>query len=215
MSPLTQRINEWKQELELDEDNEFLLNGISEGFHLIPPDAPLVPAEMENYVSATCPSARSKVEHTIREEIREGNYVVAKSKPIIVSAIGAVPKPDSDDCSMPEGKCVNSYVPHIDKLRFQSIDDAIKLIDKGYYLAKIDLRHVYRSVPIHPSNYAATGLKWLFEGDSVPTYFIDTRLPFGGRRAPGTFHHLSQSVRHIMLRQGFHSIVVYLDDFSS
>ena len=197
MSPLTQRINKWKQELELDEDNEFLLNGISEGFHLIPPDAPLVPAEMENYVSATCLSARSKVEHTIREEIREGNYVVAKSKPIIVSAIGAVPKPDSDelrlihDCSMPKGKGVNSYVPHIDKLHFQSIDDAIKLIDKGYYLAKIDLRHAYRSVPIHPSNYAATALKWLFEGDSVPTYFVDTRLPFGGRRTPGIFHRSS------------------------
>ena len=47
----------------------------------------------------------------------------------------------------------------------------------------------------------------------MPTYFVDTRLPFGGRRAPGIFHRLSQSVRHIMLRQGFHSIVVYLDDF--
>ena len=117
------------------------------GFHLIPPDAPLVPAEMENYVSATCPSARSKVEHTIREELREGNYVATKSKPIIVSAIGAVPKPDSDelrlihDCSMPKGKGVNSHVPHINKLRFLSIDDAIKLINKGYYLAKNDLRH--------------------------------------------------------------------------
>ena len=159
------------------------------------------------------------MEHTIREEIREGNYVVTKSKPIIVSAIGAVPKPDSDefglihDCSMPKGKGVNSYAPHIDKLCFQSIDDAIKLIDKGYYLAKIDLRHAYRSVPIYPSNYAATGLKWPFEGDSVPTYFVDTRLPFGGRRAPGIFHHLSQSVRCVMLRWGFHSIVVYLDDF--
>ena len=111
------------------------------------------------------------------------------------------------------GKGVDSYVPHIDKLRFQSISDAIKLINKGYYLAKIDLRHAYRSVPIHPSNYAATGLKWLFEGDSVPTYFVDTRLPFGGRRAPDIFHRLSQSVRRIMLKQGFHSIAVYLDDF--
>ena len=113
--------------------------------------------------------------------------MVTQSKPTLVSALGAVPKPDSDelqlihDCSMPPSKGVNSYVPNIDKLRFQTIDDAMKLLDEGYFLAKIDLRHAYRSVPIHPKNYAAMGLKWIFEGDLVPTYyFIDTRLPFGG-----------------------------------
>ena len=68
-------------------------------------------------------------------------------------------------------------------------------------------------MPIHPKNYAAMGLKWIFEGDLVPTYFIDTRLPFGGQRAPGIFHRLTQSVCHMMLRRGFLGIVVYLDDF--
>ena len=145
--------------------------------------------------------------------------MVTQSKPTLVSALGAVPKPDSDelrlihDCSMPPSKGVNSYVPNIDKLRFQTIDDAIKLLDEGYFLAKIDLCHAYRSVPIHPQNYAAMGPKWIFEGDLVPTYFIDTRLPFGRQRAPGIFHRLTQSVRHTMLRRGFLGIVVYLDDF--
>ena len=57
------------------------------------------------------------------------------------------------------------------------------------------------------------GLKWIFEGDLVPTYFIDTCLPFGGRRAPGIFHRLTESVQRMMLRRGFLGIVVYLDDF--
>ena len=108
---------------------------------------------------------------------------------------------------------LNSYVPVIDKMSFQTIDDAIKLLRPKYYLGKIDLRHAYRSVPIHPSNYEATGLKWIFEGDILPTYLMDTRLCFGGRRSPGIFHRLMQSVHHMMYRRGFTTIVVYLDDF--
>ena len=91
--------------------------------------------------------------------------------------------------------------------------DLYTLVDQNYYLAKIDLRHAYRSVPIHPSNYPATGLKWTFSGDSRPTYMYDTRLCFGGRRSPGIFHRLTQSVRRMMCRKGFDDIVVYLDDF--
>ena len=72
---------------------------------------------MDNYRSSTKPEARAKVEHTIQEEIKEGNYVITQCKPTIVSAIEAVPKANSDelrlihDCSMPEGLGVNSYVP--------------------------------------------------------------------------------------------------------
>ena len=71
--------------------------------------------------------------------------------------------------------------PSLDKFHFQTIDDAVKLVDKGYYLATIALRHAYRSVSIHPSNYPATGLKWTFSGDNSPTHLYDTRLCFGGR----------------------------------
>ena len=202
-----------------DGDKDFLLDGILHGFQLIPACATLAPAEMDNYRSSTKPEAKAKVEHTIREELHAGNYLITHSKPTIVSAIGAVPKANSDelrlihDCSMPEGRGVNSYVPSLDKLHFQTIDDAIKLVDHNYYLAKIDLRHAYRSVPIHPSNYPATGLKWTFSGDSCPTYMYDTRLCFGGRRSPGIFHRLTQSVRRMMCRKGFEGIIAYLDDF--
>ena len=157
-----------------DADKEFLLHGIINGFQLIPANSALAPAEMDYYRSSTKPEARAKVEETIRDEIHQGNYIITQEKPTIVSAIGAVPKANSDelrlihDCSMPEGLGVNSYVPFLDKLHFQTIDDAIKLVDKEYYLAKIDLRHAYRSVPIHPSNFQATGLKWTFWGTPTP-----------------------------------------------
>ena len=170
----------WQQDLESDEDKEFLLDGITNGFQLILSDSTLTSTKMENYRSVTNSKAKVKVEQTIQEEIREGNYIISPTRPTIVSALAAVPKQDSDelrlihDCSMPKGKGLNSYVPVIDKMSFQTIDDAIKLIGPGYYLGKTDLQHAYHSVPIHPSNYAVTALRWVFEGDVLPTYLMDT-----------------------------------------
>ena len=80
---------------------------------------------------------------------------------------------------MPPGRGVNSYID-IDKQKFQTIDDAVREIKPGCYLAKVDLRHAYRSVPVHPSNYRALGLKWKFRGAARFTYMVDTRLPFVG-----------------------------------
>lgn len=80
-------------------------------------------------------------------------------------------------------------------------------------MAKIDLRHAYRSVPIYPSNFAATGLKWKFEGDEDFTYFYDTRLLFGAKSSPEIFRRITQAIRRMMARRGFDSVIVYLDDF--
>jgi len=65
---------------------------------------------MNNYNSVCCPEAREKVESTLNDEITVGNYTIVPQKLTIISALGAVPKADSDDlrlihdCSMPPGK---------------------------------------------------------------------------------------------------------------
>lgn len=100
-----------------------------------------------------------------------------------------------------------------ESFKFQTLDDAIKLPRPNYFMAKIDLRHAYRSVPIHKSNYSATGLQWQFSGQPDPTYFYDTQLPFGAKSSPEIFHRLTQSVWRMMARRGFETDVVYLDDF--
>ena len=79
-------------------------------------------------------------------------------------------------------------------------------------MAKIDLRHAYRLVPIHPANYQATGCKWQFSGDDHFTYFYNTRLPFGAKSSPEIFHRLTQSVCRMMAKGGFTDIIVYIDD---
>ena len=45
------------------------------------------------------------------------------------------------------------------------------------------------------------------------TYFVDTRLPFGGKCSPEIFNRLTIFNRRIMAKKGFEAIVVYLDDF--
>ena len=80
-------------------------------------------------------------------------------------------------------------------------------------MAKIDLCHAYHLVHIHPSNYQAIGLKWYFSGSDHFTYFVHTRLPYGGRHAPGIFNCLTQAVKQMMSRRGYKMIIVYLDYF--
>ena len=208
----------WLEELKDDPDKEFLSDGIISGFQIVPVNAKFKPAETHNYASATEPVVRNKVEQTLLEEIAEGNYMVVNKEPTVISALKAVPKPDSDetrlvhDCSQPKGSSLNDYA-EIDSFKFQSVDDAIALLREGYYMAKIDLRHAYRTVHIQPNNYQATGLKWKFQNSKKFTYMVDTRLPYGGRRALGIFHHLTQAVKHMMARHGYKAIVVYLHDF--
>lgn len=84
------------------------------------------------------------------------------------------------------------------------------MVEQGSYLAKVDLKSAYRSVPISRHSMKVTGLKWKI--DNKFYYFFDYKLPFGSRAAPGIFHRLSQAVRRMMSRRGF-TIVVYLDDF--
>ena len=61
------------------------------------------------------------------------------------------------------------------------------MLRPNYFMAKIDLRHTYRSVPIHKSNYVATVLQWHFAGHNYPNYFFDTQLPFGAKSSPEIF----------------------------
>ena len=176
------------------------------------------PAEIKNYTSATASDIRDKVEKQISDEIRDGNYVITQTKPTIVSALGAIPKPHSDkirlihDCSRPQHCNVNSYAT-THHFSYVTVEKAVSQIKPNAYLAKIDLKSAYRHVPIHPSSYRATGLSWTFKGDHHTTYLYDNKLPFGAAKSPEIFHRLTQAVTRMIARRGFRTILAYLDDF--
>ena len=64
--------------------------------------------DMNNCKSATNASVKAVVEQTIAGDIAEGNYVVTPITPAIISALGAIHKPNSSevrlihDCSCPQ-----------------------------------------------------------------------------------------------------------------
>ena len=201
-----------------DIDRDYLLQGLKEGFRIVSRDSDLRHAEVPNYKSATGHDVCDKVEMAIREEIQHWNYIITTEKPIIVSALGAIPKPDSDkirlihDCSRPQHSNVNSYTDTQHHYSYVTVDKAVLLIQGNAYLAKIDLKSAYRHVPIHPSNYTATGLAWQFSGDNSLTYLYDCKLPFGAAKSPEIFHRLTQAITRMMERRGF-TVLAYVDDF--
>ena len=78
------------------------------------------------------------VQAQIVEELEEGRYIVSSEKPQIVNALGAIPKSSGGvrlihDCSRPSGLAVNDYAPLGEKVRFQSVDDAVRLLYPGGY----------------------------------------------------------------------------------
>ena len=213
------RVEVWERELPLNYPNRSeLLQGIREGFHIV--DTAKLGSnnvEVENYPSVTDPSVIQSAADHIKLELNHGHYKITDSKPLIISELGAIPKRNSKlrlihDCSRPVGNALNDFAVG-NKFQYQTLQDAIDLINPGSFVAKLDLAQAYRVVRIHPSNYPATGLKFTFPGDTEPTYMVDTRLPFGASRSPEVFNSLTQAVRSIMEAKGFPGIVAYLDDF--
>ena len=200
----------------MDMDKDFILEGIEHGFTIMEePNKPVTKVHCKNYKSATS-DYRTKVEQQIYTEISNGRYVICDEIPTIVSSLGAIPKKSGKarlihDCSRPYGHGLNSYARK-GSFKYETIDKAVSLLPDNGYLAKIDLSNAYRSVPIHPSCYKFTGLHWVFEGDSHPIYFTDTRLPFGASESPEKFQRCTSAVVRMLARRGY-TAIVYLDDF--
>ena len=88
------------------------------------------------------PPSATLVEEQISTEVDEDRHEVACDCPVIVSALGAVPKPNSNDIhlihdySQPVGRPVNDYAPLGDKLGFQTLDDVVGLLTRGDIVLK-------------------------------------------------------------------------------
>ena len=76
-----------------DVDFEYIIKGVTEGFHIVD-TCEFVPAEVDNYSSVTGKEHRCIAEKQILTEISEGRYIIVHKKPVIISALGAVPKPN-------------------------------------------------------------------------------------------------------------------------
>ena len=92
------------------------------------------------------------------------------------------------------------------------VDEVTKFITGSSYLAKVDLKAAYRSIPIKKNCYELTGIQWLFGDSTVPMYLFDAKLPFGAAKSCFIFQSVTDAVCRILLRHGFRAMS-YIDDF--
>ena len=167
-----------------------------------------------NYKS-TAGLNKFKVEKRILEEVGKSNYIRTKTCPNNVSALGAIPKDVDDvriihDLSKPDGGI--NCLAWDTSVVYTSIDKVTSKIKASSYLAKVDLKAAYRSIPIHKDCYKLTGIKWKFDGDQCSTYLFDAKLPFGAAKSCRIFQTVTDSICRIMLKSGF-VVESYIDDF--
>ena len=182
----------WRKELADDEDKQFLLHGLEYGFPLIDTDpADIRVSHSNNHKS--CAQHYKKVSKRLLEEIQDGTYVETSASEVkLISPLAAILKPDGDvrvihDLSYPQNNSLNDYASK-EVCKYESLADAIDTLQPGMWMAKLDLKWAYRSVPIRPEHYTLTGLQWTFEGNREPTTLIDTAFPFGARKSPPYFN---------------------------
>ena len=150
----------WATELTNDPDLEFILDGVKNGFQLLSPDLMVSHAFTQNNKSALRPGAKDQIEAQLIKGLREDHFAIAvkTNMPIIINALGAVPKKDSNelrmimDCSRPLTMNANSYMD-LEHYKYVTVDDAANLCQPGCWLAKVDLKHAYRSVGTHPESW--------------------------------------------------------------
>jgi len=136
------------------------------------------------------------------------------------SPLGAVPKRQNGDImgwrrihdlSFPHGNSVNEGIPlHYRSLTYQSLDDAIQLIERfGRHttLHKRDLKDAFRKIPISPLDYHLLLFKW---DDKI---YGDMFLPFGLGTSPFLFNLFAEALHWIFNYIYKQYLVHYLDDF--
>ena len=133
------------------------------------------------------------------------------------SPLGAVEKSDSSvrlilDLSQPRGSSVNENImDEYCSVKYTSFDEAVRMVKKqgvGAYMTKVDIRHAFRLCPVRVSDWPL--LCYVWKGK----YYVDTRLPFGGRSSPAIFNTFADALNWILQHHGqIDFIVHYLDDF--
>ena len=214
---------EWSRALEHHPDSrlrDYLLTGIREGFRIgFSSDQPLRSASRNMQSALENPEP---VEAYIQNELTEGRiagpFSLEAARGTHISRFGVIPKRHQPkkwrlilDLSHPTGESVNDGVAkELSTLQYASVDDAARIISHmgpGTLLAKIDITHAYRNVPVHPDDRHLLGMQW---GGRV---YVDMALPFGLRSAPKIFTAISDALEWILTQHGMSNCLHYLDDF--
>ena len=135
-----------------------------------------------------------------------------------ISRLGVIPKAGQPnkwrlilDLSSPRGHSVNDGIDkELCSLKYASVEDAVQTIwslGQGTLLAKIDIEHAYRNIPVHTDDRLLLAMQWR---DNL---YIDTVLPFSLRSAPKIFSAMADALEWILQQAGVTFILHCLDDY--
>lgn len=137
---------------------------------------------------------------------------------IQVSCFGVIPKTPQPgkwrlilDLSFPQGFSVNNAIDsEVCSLKYWTVDNAAKLVlslEKGAFMAKLDIAHAYRNIPVQRDNHHLLIMMWNNQ------LFIEAVLPFGLRSTPKIFSAVADALEWILTQRGVSHSIHYLDDF--
>ena len=213
--------HQWEKALALHPDRQFvqyLLSGIKQGFHIGVNRHHTCKRAKGNMHSALLHP--TPIEDYLRTELQAGRIVgpIPDSPHIQISRFGVIPKSGQPskwrlilDLSSPHGNSVNDAIQKdLCSLKYATVDQAVRRIlclGPGTLLAKIDIQHAFRNIPINPADRKYLGMSW------KGRVYVDTVLPFGLRSAPKIFNAISDALEWILSNEGVTDLMHYLDDF--
>ena len=199
----------------------YIYNGLTAGFRIgFSQQTTQLRSRSSNHPSSL--SNRAVVEERITAEIASGRLYgplpTYLTPQVHISPLGLVPKAHQTnkwclivDLSCPTGGSINDGIaPSLCSLRYASVDDAVRAIrhlGRDTQLVKLDVKDVYRIVPVHPADYHLLGVRW--EGKT----YVDCSLPFGLRSAPKIFSALADFITWVLHCHAIPHQLHYLDDF--
>ena len=216
-------VENWAKALNQHPDKTFvhyLVKGMADGFHIGFDRRVNCKSVEKNMKSAL--ENMEPVDEYLKTELQAGRIVgpidPAKASHLQISRFGVIPKAGQPgkwrlilDLSSPSGHSVNDGVDKsLCSLKYATVEDAVQQIikvGKGALLAKIDIQHAYRNVPVHRDDRALLGMVW--QGK----LYIDTVLPFGLRSAPKIFSAIADALEWVLTKYGVTFILHYLDDY--
>ena len=198
------------------DDRMYLWKGLVCGFDIVDPECPAA-YTCSNYDSILSAEFRQEMTDLLVKEISEHKVSIVDSAPRCIHSLGAVVKANGKlrpitDCSRPDGSAINNYMESTFKsFSYNTVEDAVTLLDPGDFMAVVDISSAYRAVSINPDHVEFQGLSWDFGNGAQ--YLVDRRLCFGLRCAPNIFDAISTLIVEVSRARGAHRVINYLDDF--
>ena len=213
--------DQWEHHLKDHPDRnlvQYILHGIREGFRIGFNRDNKCKRATSNMNSAI--ANPQPVSEFLQTELSAGRIVgpLPDIPEVQISRFGVIPKSGQPrkwrpilDLSSPHSSSVNDGIaPQLCSIQYATVDNAVHRIllqGTNALLAKIDIEHAYRNIPIHPNDRRLLGMSW--EGN----LYIDTVLPFGLKSAPKIFFAIADSLEWIALQARVSELLHYLDDF--